>query len=289
MDSSQKIDNFVKIAKKNGFNTLFVQVCGRGIAYYDSNILPRKDPDFDGLAYTVEKSHSAGLKVHAWINAFYVWSSSEAPEDSYHVVNLRPDWLLSPKKMLFLDPSIREVRDHVRDVYLEVAEKYDVDGLHMDYIRYPGPGPADEIEARCENVTSLVSEIRSGLDRLDKGIKLSAAVYPNIVEARRDIGQDWLLWIKSGLIDFIVPMIYTTNVDKVKDRVLLDASLSRKKDTVLAGLGAYMVTAEDLIKQIKVVNHYKKYYGSLSGVCLFSYDAVSSEAFYLEKIRKYAF
>ncbi|MCX5748723.1 MAG: family 10 glycosylhydrolase [Candidatus Saganbacteria bacterium] len=330
MDSKEKIDNFVKAAAENGFNTLFVQVCGRGVAFYRSDILPSVDTGFDPLAYTVEKSHSRGISVHAWINTFLVWSTSEAPEQQDHIVVLHPEWILETRPMLFLNPAYKEVRDHLKDVCLEVAEKYDVDGLHLDYIRYPdsksgfdnyskrqyfnsfgvdpsylvtnpqclkdnyGPDGYRKIkdkwtDYRCANVTGLVAGLKEALKRSGRDISLSAAVYPDIVEAREDKGQDWLSWLNNGIVDFVVPMIYSDDPDKIKDMVLLDASLSKKKNSVVAGLAAFKMDADMTVRQIKMVRHYMMYYGSLYGVSLFSYDCVSLKPLYLEKLRKHAF
>ena len=129
MDSRQKIDNFIEKAKENGFNTLFVQVLGRGVAFYDSKLIPKVKLDFDPLAYTVEKAHNKKIKIHAWINAYFVWSANEAPTYESHVVNLHPDWLLSVNNSKFLDPSNEEVKKYLYDVYMEVAQKYNVDGI----------------------------------------------------------------------------------------------------------------------------------------------------------------
>jgi uncharacterized lipoprotein YddW (UPF0748 family) len=155
MVSPQKVRNAVALAKKYGFNTIFVQVRGRGDAFYDSRYEPRSEElsrqpqDFDPLALAIEEGHKAGLEVHAWMNTFLVWSKSRRPYSARHIVNQHPEWLVQDKKGRrsctprhdceggFLDPAIPGVREHTKNVFLDVASRYDVDGIHFDYVRYP--------------------------------------------------------------------------------------------------------------------------------------------------------
>jgi uncharacterized lipoprotein YddW (UPF0748 family) len=155
MTSPQKIRNVVALAKKHRFNTLFVQVRGRGDAFYDSRFEPRSEElagqplDFDPLAVAVAEGHNAGLEVHAWMNTFLVWHKSRLPYSSRHIVNQHRDWLvqdksgnvsLTPKpdcEGAFLDPALPSVREYTKNVFLDVATRYEVDGIHFDYVRFP--------------------------------------------------------------------------------------------------------------------------------------------------------
>lgn len=155
MTSRSKIRNAVTLAKKHGFNTLFVQVRGRGDAFYLSGTEPRSEelagspPDFDPLAVAVEEAHGAGLEVHAWMNTCLVWHKARAPYSRKHVVNAHPEWLVRNKNNrvqrtegsdcegAFLNPALPEVRDYLRGVFADVATRYDVDGIHLDYVRFP--------------------------------------------------------------------------------------------------------------------------------------------------------
>jgi uncharacterized lipoprotein YddW (UPF0748 family) len=158
----EKIQRIVNTAKDYNFNTLIVQIHGRGDAYYHSKIDPRaedladQDPTFDPLASIVELGHEAGLEVHAWINAIYIWSEEHQPVDKGHVLHRHPEWMMwddegrsvadysrrdVAKKGIegvYVDPSRDEVLDYLHSIYMEVATNYPVDGIHFDYIRYPG-------------------------------------------------------------------------------------------------------------------------------------------------------
>jgi uncharacterized lipoprotein YddW (UPF0748 family) len=155
MTSPQKIRNTIAMAKKYGFNTLFVQVRGRGDAYYHSNIEPRAEDlahqpaDFDPLGLAISEGHKAGLEVHAWMCTFFVWHKARHPYSSQHVVNQHPEWLVQDKngniritpghdiEGAFLDPALPEVRAYTRDVFLDLVKNYAVDGIHFDYVRFP--------------------------------------------------------------------------------------------------------------------------------------------------------
>lgn len=174
LTSPDSIKELVRRAKATGFKTLIVQVRGRGDAYYASRWEPRaselekEKPDFDPLALTIKEAHAAGLKVHAWINTFLVANVDELPKAADHAVFRHPEWLMVPRTVaadlyrvdprspnyterliqharsnqgelegLFLSPAHPAVKEHLYDVWMDVLERYDVDGLHFDYVRYP--------------------------------------------------------------------------------------------------------------------------------------------------------
>lgn len=174
--SPEKIKELVQRAKQSNFNTLIVQVRGRGDAYYHSRWDPRAEelantPEtFDALAQVIQEGHAAGLKVHAWINVGYTANVESLPTSPDHIVNKHPEWLMVHRgvatRLYKMDPSdpqylqllvkqisqdrseieglyaslaIPEVKEHVYDVAMDLIEHYDLDGLHFDYIRYASP------------------------------------------------------------------------------------------------------------------------------------------------------
>ena len=176
LTSPEKIEAMVKAAKENGFNTLIVQVRGRGDAYYQSRWEPRafelkeQPASFDPLAFTLAAAKREGLQVHAWINTSLLANLDALPTDPSHVYHKHPEWLavpravaaelynLSPKdpvyrsrivewskanrgelEGIYTGPANPKVRDHVYRIWMDVLKKYAVDGLHFDYVRLASP------------------------------------------------------------------------------------------------------------------------------------------------------
>jgi uncharacterized lipoprotein YddW (UPF0748 family) len=105
----------------------------------------------------------------------------------------------------FLDPARAEVRTELRRLVLELVTGYAVDGVHLDYIRYPtGWTPVDG----ASHVTRLVALIRNDLAKVRPETVLSAAVMPVPDVARDAFGQDWADWLELGLADAVAPMVY---------------------------------------------------------------------------------
>ncbi|MDX1623723.1 MAG: family 10 glycosylhydrolase [Gemmatimonadota bacterium] len=213
-------------------DTLYLQVSGRWDAYFPSAVLrePASPPRGEGWAddpfgRALAEARSRGLEVHAWVNALLAWSAERPPDDPAHVFLRHPEWFVvgpdgrSIRSLdraaldraglrgegWFLDPARPEVRTALRRFILELALRYPVDGVHLDYIRYPaGWAPEDGAAA----VTRLVALVGRDLERVRPEAELSAAVMPRPDVAREIFGQDWGRWIETGLVDEAVPMVY---------------------------------------------------------------------------------
>lgn len=156
--SPQSVHQVIVTATKYHINALFVQVRGRGDAWYNSPYEPRAErlagqpKDFDPLEQMVREGHEAGLQVHAWMNTFLTWSGPRAPRSPQHLWNAHRDWFACDRnghcsplgtnscEGAFLQPSNPAVQDHLLKVFTDVATRYDVDGIHFDYCRYAGTG-----------------------------------------------------------------------------------------------------------------------------------------------------
>ena len=149
---------------------------------------------------------------------------------------------LSGNTLRILCPSDPRNRKYELDAILEAAE-YDIDGIHLDYIRYNGGnvcfcpgcrqrfgeqsgepvanwpedvapgGPRAEAFAafKREQITGFVREVRQALKQKKPNLKLSAAVWEPAPSALR-VSQDWPSWVEEGLLDFICPMLYTEDM-----------------------------------------------------------------------------
>src|SRR6266568_7164699 len=176
LTTPEKIHKMIESAAAAGFNTLIVQVRGRGDAYYQSRWEPRaielKDQpaDFDPFALTISEAHQRGMKVHAWLNTSLLANLDALPDDPKHVYNAHPEWLAVPKPVaadlysmsprderyrarivewskanrgelegVYTGPANPKVREHIYRVWMDILKKYPVDGMHFDYVRFASP------------------------------------------------------------------------------------------------------------------------------------------------------
>ena len=198
METPESIECALQVAKKGGFNTVFLQIVGRGHAFYRSNMIPHALPvvsknhkNFDPLEFALKKAHELGLSVHVWINILFTWGREDKPVNHGHVLCEHPDWFMmdsygnrpgiikewdNKKWLWFLSPGVPEVGLYVTRIVREVVDNYDVDGVHLDYIRYPGndfdfnPVVVDEFKKKFKvDPAQFISDNITTLD----GIKLS--------------------------------------------------------------------------------------------------------------------
>jgi uncharacterized lipoprotein YddW (UPF0748 family) len=176
LSSPEAVKELVRRARENGFTDLVVQVRGRGDAYYTSSLEPRAEDlaqqpsNFDPLALTIDEAHRVGIKVHAWINIYLVANIETLPRSKDHLVYRHPGWIGIPRGLaaelyrvdpqspeylnriveytrdnrndlegIFVSPANPEVKENIYSIWMDVTEKYKVDGLHFDYVRYPNP------------------------------------------------------------------------------------------------------------------------------------------------------
>ncbi len=217
LTSASSITSLVRTARASGFNTLFVQVRGRGEAFYSSAIDPRasdlagQPAAFDPLAKVIDAARAAGLRVHAWVNVNLVASAADLPDDRGHVVYRHPDWLMVPRAIvqelaaidghspaysgklsrwtrtvngrvegLYLSPMVPEAATYTESVVAELAARYDVDGVHLDYLRYPN----DEFDYSRYAVAAFREEVAPAIApaaraALDRRAEIDPFAYPD--------------------------------------------------------------------------------------------------------------
>jgi uncharacterized lipoprotein YddW (UPF0748 family) len=258
--SPGEIAALMDTCRSAGFNTVLFQVRGNGTAYYRSRIEPLaedyrgRDPGFDPLTVACREAHRRGMALHAWVNVMPAWRGPQPPPWPEHVYNRHPEWFWYDQNgrrqplgwYVSLNPCLPEVRQYIVGVFEEIVRNYAVDGLHLDYIRFPSdesPKGADypydartlELYAaathktprqskpawtqwRVAQVNQLVREIRTMTRRARPGVKLTAACWADVDAARRDYFQDGATWTREGLVDLVFTMNYTTNTRAFRQR-----------------------------------------------------------------------
>lgn len=337
LSSPAAIDRMVRSAASAGINTLFVQVRGRGDAYYASRLEPRgallasQPAAFDPLARVIHAAHAHGIAVHAWINIGLVSDASYLPAESSHLIRRHPEWLMVPRELaayaaaarprdgsyvkrlaswtraniarvegLYVSPIPAGARAHAIALAADLARRYPLDGLHLDYIRFPHDGfdysPAalaefkgsletdrDAIDLpdllpeqwaafRRARVTALVTGISQAARAARPGILISAAVVPDPQAAIDTKLQDWPDWAARGLVDALCPMAYAE--ERPIFTTQIETSLAANGAIpIWTGIGAYRLTAAETASRILEARR-----AGAAGFVLFSYDSVAGRA-----------
>jgi len=264
-----------RLLKDAGITDIYVNVAGAGFAHYASSVLPRSrvfEEQGDQLAACIAAAKPLGLRVHAWLLCF----STEGATQERLAIFARRGWVLtnadgSPRP--WLDPAVPEARAYLVEAVKEMATKYKVDGVHLDFVRYPeflaslGPTVRPRFEAsakvrttnwpedvttgkhrqaflrwRAEQVTDFVQAARRVMRRDAQGKLLTAAVfgkYPSCVDA---VGQDWESWLDMGLLDYVTPMNYTEDMARFNEWLGAQTRTRNQAMKIVAGIG---VTASE--------------------------------------------
>ncbi len=242
-------DSVLDGARESGFNTIFLQVRPCSDAFYPSEIYPfsryltgrqgtAPDSEFDPLAYWVDEAHKRGLELHAWINPYRIardlseWES--VAENS--PARQHPDWVVQYGEGYYFNPALPEVRQMVVDGTVEIAENYQVDGIHLDDYFYPGTefNDGDSFAAyggdfgdigdwRRNNVNLLVSSLNTAVHQVDEelefgispaGIWASNTMHPegsattSSFSSYFSLYADSRTWVREGWVDYIAPQLY---------------------------------------------------------------------------------
>jgi uncharacterized lipoprotein YddW (UPF0748 family) len=159
---AEQVTELVADAEDLGANVLVVQVGRRFDCFCNDALYPRTDAfvdpaPYDPLAEVIEQAHAAGIEVHAWVNATTLWNSATAPRSPEHAynahgfaaegedrwLNKRADGVEKVGNNSFIDPANPHAVDYVADAVASITENYDVDGVNLDYIRYPDYNTGD--------------------------------------------------------------------------------------------------------------------------------------------------
>jgi uncharacterized lipoprotein YddW (UPF0748 family) len=251
-----------------GINTVFFETINAGYPIYPSSIAPQQNPlirGWDPLASAVKLAKERGIEIHAW-----VWAFAAGNQRHNEVIGLKsdypgpvlaahPDWagydnrgrpIPQGQGKPFFDPANPQVREYLLNIYEEIATRYDVDGIHLDYIRYPfqdpkanrtygyGKAAREQFQQltgvdptkispnqgeiwnkwtafRTNQIDSFVAQTSQRLRAKKPNLIISAAVFP-LPQAERiqKLQQNWELWARRGDVDLIVPMTYALDTTR---------------------------------------------------------------------------
>ena len=236
--------------KAAGVNAVIFQIRTECDAFYNSPFEPwsywltgsqgsAPNPYWDPLEFAISESHKRGIEIHAWFNPYRAVRGSGYQNSSNHVSVKNPNWILTFGTLKMLNPGLPEVRSHVIKVIMDVARRYDVDGIHWDDYFYPYPstnfpqgitnedlatfnsdnrGFFDIKDWRRDNINLLIKSVHDSLKNYKKNIKFGISpfgIYKNGVpngivglDAYNILYTDVLLWLQNNWLDYFTPQLY---------------------------------------------------------------------------------
>lgn len=251
----QELCRILDQLKHANVNTVLYQARIRGTVTYPSRIEPWDGcisgrfgtaPNYDPLQFAIEETHKRGMELHAW-----VVTVPTGKWNSYGAKNLRrtnPELMRHIGEDACMIPEDSRTADYISSICEEITKRYDIDGIHLDYIRYPETYPLriSRQQAR-ENITRIVRSIHQKVKGLKPWVKLSCSPLGKFDDLTRypsggwnaynKVCQDAQGWLRDGLMDQLFPMMYYDG--KHYYPFAADWSEHRYGREVAAGLGIY--------------------------------------------------
>ena len=259
--------------KEANFNTVLFQTRLRGDVIYPSiyetfaESLAGKtgrNPGYDPLKFAIEECHKRGMEIHAWMVCIPAGNDRQVKLlGKQSVVKKKPTMCIHFKRAWYLDPGNPETAKYLAAIAKEITMNYDIDGIHLDYIRYPenaenfpdgktfrkyGKGKTIS-QWRRDNITSIVREIYNDVKLIKPWVKVSSSPVGKYNDTRRYSSKGWnafnavyqdaKLWLKTGIHDAIFPMMYFR--DNHFYPFALDWEENKHGRFVVPGLGIYFL------------------------------------------------
>ena len=323
----EDIKNTLDRVKSFGIENIFLETYFQGKTIFPSETLARYNVQqqrnefvgFDPLKIWIEEAHKRNMKIHIWFQTFY--AGNENPnKNPLNVVHVYPQWAnvtkakynssipvssLSEHNGYFLDPANPAVHTYLLALLKEIIERYNPDGINLDYIRYPqsisakfagyelsnwgytqyarnefknryGVDPVELVygteewtywdKYRQDKVTDFVYKAK--LITYKKGIPLTAVIFPDRLKSMEVKMQDWKTWSVYNYVDGFTPLILTCDKDTA-DYLIRDIRVNSQPQTkIYPGLFVPFMNGnpDDLLRQIHQSRKLKA-----SGVIMFDY------------------
>lgn len=325
--SEAEIERTLNEMAQLGINTIFLETYFHGKTIFPSEVMKSYGFEgqnkifrgFDPLSCWVRGAHKRNMTLHVWFESFYI-GNKLPQEDAYNILAVRPTWgnrnkennasnepvaHISEHRGYFIDPANPEVVDFLTKLILEICARYNIDGVNLDYVRYPVSAKATssnyaasnwgytpyareefkkiygidpvEISAdsamwnkwdiyRQDRITKYVANIKDALK--DRGVVLSAVIFPDYKTSLETKQQNWQRWSSYNYVDALTPLILTADynlADNMLDELRRKTS-SRTKIYPGLFVGFMEGESEDLLKQIHIIRN-----RNLEGVVLFDW------------------
>ena len=252
-EQKRQLTTMLDQLKQAGVNTVLLQTRVRATTIFPSALepwdgclsgKPGRSPGYDALQFAIDECHHRGMELHAWVVTIPVgkWNT-------YGCQQLRkryPSLVMRIGEEGYMNPELTGTADYLTNVCEEITRNYDVDGIHLDYIRYPETWRGRK---SAENITRIVRSINRRVKLYKPWVKLSCSPigkYDDLKRyssrgwnARRQVAQDAQQWLRDGLMDQLYPMMYFQGNNFYP--FAIDWQEQSHGRTIVSGLGVYML------------------------------------------------
>ncbi len=250
----QQKEEFTQLAdlqKQIGMNVLIVQVRPAADAFFPSTYEPWSEfltgkqglpptPFYDPLAFMINETHKRGMEFHAWLNPYRaVFKIGSSSIEKNHITQQKKEWFLTYGDKKYFNPALQEVRNYFVKIVIDIINRYDVDGIHIDDYFYPYKIPGKEFpdfkfykkygkglskdDWRRSNCDSIIKQLWEAINNATRRVKFGISpfgVWRNIEDDKLgsntkagltnydDLYANILLWLKKGWMDYCVPQLY---------------------------------------------------------------------------------
>lgn len=282
----KEFTNILDRLRRIGINTVLLQTRVRGTVIYPSELepwdgcisgIPGKSPGYDPLLFAIEECHKRGMELHAWIVTIPVgkWNGlgCRTLQRKY------PSLLRKIGTDGYMNPEKAETGDIIAKICREITERYDVDGIHLDYIRYPETWKlkVSKQEGR-RHITGIVRKVHDAVKSAKPHVKLSCSPIGKFDDLSRFSSHGWNAynkgcqdaqgWLRSGLMDQLYPMMYFKG-NQFYPFAFDWMENSYGKD-ISAGLGIYFLDSKEGNWKIEEIKRQMNVARSLGiGICFF--------------------
>lgn len=249
----RQLTNMLDRLKQAGVNTVMLQTRVRATTIYPSQLepwdgclsgKPGTSPGYDALQFAIDECHRRGMELHAWVVTIPIgkWNS-------YGCQQLRkryPSMVIKIGEEGYMNPERSGTADYLTNMCEEIVSRYDIDGIHLDYIRYPETWRGAK---SASNITNIVRSISRKVKMYKPWVKLSCSPigkYDDLARysskgwnARLQVAQDAQGWLREGLMDQLYPMMYFQGNNFYP--FAIDWQEYSYGRTIVSGLGIYML------------------------------------------------
>ena len=340
LTSQSDIDKILAIANQLNISDIFFQTRALGYTYYNSHVEAKSSSiksGFDPLQYILLKSSRTGIRIHAWVNMFYIWAKNKFPENIDHILNKRAEYVLrngaypdyktlrkNGHEGFFLDPKVADVQNDLLQILIELAENYQISGIHLDYFRYPGLSysfsPASrtlymmdqyydpwDIYDSVENYSKqrgykvflqadrdYKNSLREALNKYLKVISESIKKINPLIELSVAVKPDpveakhryFQDWVTWLENDYcdFVVLMNYRTVWEEFERVLNQLNGAEIKRKIIVGVSTYNQDVDKVVRRLDTIQD-----GGYAGYALFSYNYLHRHISYLQKLKQLFF